>query len=52
MNYFKSLYPKVGHSLIHHDTIKKGDPAMKFWNREKEKEWLKHYLKLEPNSIW
>ena len=24
---------------------------MKFWDREKEKEWLKHYLKSEPNAI-
>ncbi len=24
---------------------------MKFWNREKEKEWLKRYLKTEPNAI-
>ena len=24
---------------------------MKFWDREKEKEWLKRYLKSEPNAI-
>ena len=24
---------------------------MKFWNREKEKKWLKHYLLTEPNAI-
>ena len=24
---------------------------MKFWDREKEKEWLKRYLKTEPNAI-
>ncbi len=24
---------------------------MKFWDREKEKRWLKHYLLTEPNSI-
>ncbi len=24
---------------------------MKFWDREKEKEWLKHYLQTEPNAI-
>ena len=24
---------------------------MKFWNREKEKNWLKHYLLTEPNAI-
>ncbi len=24
---------------------------MRFWNREKEKEWLKRYLKTEPNAI-
>ncbi len=24
---------------------------MKFWNREKEKKWLKHYLLAEPNAI-
>ena len=24
---------------------------MKFWNREKEKEWLKRYLQTEPNAI-
>ena len=24
---------------------------MKFWDREKEKKWLKHYLQTEPNAI-
>ena len=24
---------------------------MKFWDREKEKKWLKHYLLTEPNAI-
>ncbi len=24
---------------------------MRFWNREREKEWLKRYLKTEPNAI-
>ncbi len=23
---------------------------MKFWDREKEKEWLKRYLKIEPTK--
>ena len=24
---------------------------MKFWDREKERKWLKHYLLTEPNAI-
>ena len=24
---------------------------MRFWDRKKEKEWLKHYLQTEPNAI-
>ena len=24
---------------------------MKFWDREKEKAWMKHYLQTEPNAI-
>ena len=24
---------------------------MKFWDREKEKKWLKRYLQTEPNAI-
>ena len=29
----------------------KGGGAMRFWDREKEKAWLKHHLQTEPNAI-